>query len=554
MSTHLRIILLGVAWFLLGGLLAVGLFVRLTGVSSSIAGFTNQQLPMALAIEQVRSEMLEAQATCQQLALMEDQASVEQGAATLRGQLWKIEADMATLATRTVDSNLQAAFRPGFDAAGAWHRAARMFMAEREGDLSAARRPDNENMLAEVSAKFTTAENEISQFMHQDLRPALEARAEATRVAIASVRNDSMMLIGLASAAGCALTVLMARAVRAQQITAAAAQAKQAFDARVSNSLNMAQTETEVLQLAEDIIAGVDPNLPAALLIADSSRAHLAQTAATPAAGCSTDGAPLCGVRAPGACPAVRRGFEVTFRSSSDFDSCPHLRRRATGPCSATCVPITITGQQVGVLHAVTPDHQPLPDESISRLTVIAAKLGERIGVIRAFNQSEDQATKDALTGLLNRRSTEEAIQRLQRDGTRFCVVYADIDHFKRLNDTYGHETGDRALRLFSRVLTDSLRPSDVISRWGGEEFVMILPNTSAELAKPIIERLRVAISENTGLGAVPAVTASFGIAECGPSDDFAERLNEADAALLLAKQNGRNRIALAGSLLAAAG
>jgi diguanylate cyclase (GGDEF)-like protein len=402
-----------------------------------------------------------------------------------------------------------------------------------------------------VSERFRQAEELFSEFMTKSLRPSLVTRADSTKAVIQSIRNESLMLILLASSAGCALTILMARAVHLQQRTAASAQERSAFDARVSEALGMVHSEPDALRLVEDIIERVAPDVPTAILIADSSRAHLHQAAGTLTASHSV---PLCGVRAPGMCPAVRRGVEITFASSEDFGACPHMRHRAGGPCSATCVPMTITGQHVGVLHAVTPEGKPLDSESILRLSVIAAKTGERIGVIRAFNRSEDQASKDALTGLLNRRSAEDRVQHLQRMHASFCIVYADIDHFKKLNDTHGHETGDRVLRQFSRIMRDALRPTDVVSRWGGEEFVMLLPDATLEQAGPVIERLRQAIAEGSGSGSVPAVTASFGLAECAPSDDFAERLNEADTALLRAKQEGRNRLAFAGRVLTSAG
>lgn len=562
MRVHSRIILLGVAWFLLGGLLAVGLHVRLTGVSNTTSEFTDQQMPVALAVESIRSQLLNAQSTCHKLSLDTDLNTTQTDCSKLRGQLWKIENDLVGLDNTLTEGELRAQYRPAFDSAVSWHKAARKFMIGRETELQqyASADPNATNVIAlppataalvEVATQFDSAESQFNEFMDLGLRPSLTARALASREVVSAIRNESLMLIALASAAGCALTILMARAVHNQQRTAAAAQDRQAFDARVVDALGMASTEPDALRLVEDIISRVNPDLPAAILIADSSRAHLHQAAATEAARSCT---PLCGVRAPSMCPAVRRGFEVTFHSSNDFDACPHLRHRASGPCSATCVPITITGQQVGVLHAVTPDTRPLNGESILRLTVIAAKAGERIGVIRAFDRSEDQATKDSLTGLLNRRSAEDRVQQLQRSQISFCIVYADIDHFKKLNDTHGHETGDRVLRQFSRVMREALRPTDIVSRWGGEEFVMLLPEATIEQARPVIERLRMAIAENSGGGSVPPVTASFGLAECGPKDDFAERLNEADSALLRAKQEGRNRIALAGATLARVG
>lgn len=542
MRTHSRILLLGVVWLVLGGLLALGLHVRLTGIGKSTTEFMDRQLPMAAALEGVRSQVLQAQAICHRLARTTDPVQGASEVKRLDDSLREIEKGLGTLEQSIAEPSLQTAFRPVSDAVATWHRSARRFHAERQLELTQAVIETHAN-ISDVSEHFDAAQDGLRSFMDGDLRPSLLARADATRTIVSAVRNESLTLIALGSVAGCALTVFMARAVRAQQRSAALAQERQEFDSRVTAALSMAQSEGEAMHLVESILEEVQPEVPAAVLVADSSRAHLHQTAATPAAaGCT----PLCGVRAPSHCTAVRRGFDITFPSSREFDACPHLRNRENGPFSATCVPITITGQHVGVLHAVTPDRKPLSSDSVARLTLIAAKVGERIGVLRAFSQSEDQATKDALTGLLNRRSAEEEVHQLQRNGTSFCIVYADIDHFKRLNDTHGHETGDRVLRLFSRIVTEALRPTDIVARWGGEEFVLILPNADTRVAHPIIDRLRQAVMDGTSTGSVPSITASFGLAECDPKDDFSERLNEADAALLQAKKAGRNQVKLA--------
>jgi len=531
MRTHSLILWLGGVWIVLGGLLALGLHVRLSGVARSTAEFTDRQLPMALAVESIRSKVLDAQATCHHLLAESDPETLAASHKALEGQLWTIESELTELdASLTENTQLRTAFRPAFDSAVAWHKAARQFAGQPNG-------------LSDLSRAFTKSQSQLNEFMERDLRPVLMARADATRTLTSSIRNESLALIGLAAIAGCALTVFMARTVRAQHRTAAMAQARQNFEARVAEAMNMAQSEGDAMKAVEAVIEAIQPSLAAAVLVADSSKAHLHQAAATTAAVARSEScSPLCEVRSPSHCPAVRRGFEVTFANSNDFDACPKLRGRSGGALAAACVPITIAGQHVGVLHAVTGADHPLSIEEIDRLTVIAAKAGERVGVIRAFNQSEDKATRDPLTGLFNRRTLEDRVQQWQRGGTPFCIVYADIDHFKNLNDTHGHETGDRVLRVFSRIMTESLRPTDLLGRWGGEEFVLLLPRTNMENSRPIIERLRCAVAEAAKSGAIPSMTVSFGLAECEPGDEFSERLAEADGALLRAKQAGRNR------------
>ena len=252
------------------------------------------------------------------------------------------------------------------------------------------------------------------------------------------------------------MTRRMARALRLQEDAAADMNAErerqgrvQAFEARLSRGLDMMRDETATLRLVEEVIAVAAPSVRAEVLLADSSRAHLHRAAAAPQgeqwAGCA--------VVAPGDCPAVRRGHHLSFQSSGQFDSCPYLKGRPSGNCSAVCVPLSIMGQTVGVLHATAADGCLPPREEVVALEQVASKAGERLGMLRAFRQSEAQAATDPLTGLLNRRSLEQQVHQLTRHEVPFSIAYGDLDHFKSLNDTYGHETGDKALRTFAGAL-----------------------------------------------------------------------------------------------------
>ena len=121
----------------------------------------------------------------------------------------------------------------------------------------------------------------------------------------------------------------------------------------------------------------------------------------------------------------------------------------------------------------------------------------------------------------------------------------ADLDHFKALNDTYGHETGDRALRLFARVLRDSLRSSDIISRYGGEEFAIAFPDCSAIEATRALNTAHAQLDAAITVGGLPKFTSSFGITDAEPGEELAAVLRRADDALLLAKRQGRDRVVL---------
>jgi diguanylate cyclase (GGDEF)-like protein len=156
----------------------------------------------------------------------------------------------------------------------------------------------------------------------------------------------------------------------------------------------------------------------------------------------------------------------------------------------------------------------------------------------------------DALTGVANRRALTERAQieiaALSRNPGPLSVVMFDIDHFKRVNDTFGHAVGDTVLSHVALVAKENLRPGDLIARIGGEEFALLLPHTEVREAQAIAERIRAKIAEAQVVSgeAVVSVTCSFGVA---PFDDTSgtidNALRRADSALYLAKQDGRNRV-----------
>jgi diguanylate cyclase (GGDEF)-like protein len=123
----------------------------------------------------------------------------------------------------------------------------------------------------------------------------------------------------------------------------------------------------------------------------------------------------------------------------------------------------------------------------------------------------------------------------------------SDLDHFKMLNDTYGHETGDRALRSFASMLRATLRVEDIVCRYGGEEFALILPGCSAHEASEILERVRLELHAATRQGGVPSYTASFGVVDADPAEDLEAVLRRADSSLFEAKRGGRDRIVING-------
>jgi diguanylate cyclase (GGDEF)-like protein len=165
------------------------------------------------------------------------------------------------------------------------------------------------------------------------------------------------------------------------------------------------------------------------------------------------------------------------------------------------------------------------------------------------------EARTDALTGLRNRRALEEAaeteLKRCARTGMPISVILGDIDRFKRINDTHGHEVGDKVIRVVAEHLHAVARETDALGRWGGEEFLVILPDTDEAAAAAVAERVR-AVIENGVMPAALNVTISLGVAgmEAGSVTDpscWADLVRRADGAMYRAKDAGRNRVVAAG-------
>lgn len=385
--------------------------------------------------------------------------------------------------------------------------------------------------------------------------PALTSRAPH---ALDRVRT-SLLWVLLTAGLGICIAFVVARstvrATVAQQREIEARDGLREVDARRNEqesrlhyALEMARDEDAAIGTIGLALRELRSATLAELLVADSSRAHVRRAVTTDEEGRG----PGCGVGTPNDCPAVARGQTLTFADSTKFDACPQLRDRGIAPCSAICVPVSIMGAAAGVLHAIGPID--VSDRSlVDDLEQIATKAGERLGLLRAFSRSEAQASTDSLTGLATRRNLEEQVATIERDRVPYAVAFGDLDHFKQLNDVHGHETGDRALRLFARTLRDSIRPTDIAGRWGGEEFVIVLPHTTANEAVGVLERIRESLALTLATGSTPAFTVSFGVGDFEDADTFGDRVGSADQALLAAKRAGRNRVVVASAETASA-
>ena len=311
---------------------------------------------------------------------------------------------------------------------------------------------------------------------------------------------------------------------------------RSSFSNQLVEALEMADSEAEADRVIARAMGAISDVHPMELMLADSSRAHLERACVHP-----KTGSPNCTVESPYSCIAVRRGFPQIFPDAEALNACPKLLGRMGGSVSAACVPVNFMGRALGVLHVAGAKGKPPNAEQIAQLTALGVHAGNRIGTLRAFARSQLQASTDSLTGLTNRRAAEEVLSNLMAIDSAFAVVMSDLDFFKRLNDTQGHEAGDRALKLFADTARGVVRDRDHVVRWGGEEFALLLPGANAERAAEVVDRLRSALAQAHLLAGTPIFTASFGISDSSMSRDRETVVRLADEALYRSKQAGRD-------------
>lgn len=211
---------------------------------------------------------------------------------------------------------------------------------------------------------------------------------------------------------------------------------------------------------------------------------------------------------------------------------------------SIACIPMKVYSDPIGVINVTNKkDDAGFNDEDVELLKAVADQSAVAINKAQLW----EMAVTDSLTGLYVRRyfmmKFQEELLRAQRYEKNLTVIMADLDRFKLINDTYGHSTGDRVLRIVGRFLQQNIRDIDIIARFGGEEFVILLPEADKNEARTVSERLRYNL-ENLNRDDCPSLTLSLGIAAF-PKDgiDIEELIIKADAAMYAAKQSGRNRV-----------
>ncbi len=206
-------------------------------------------------------------------------------------------------------------------------------------------------------------------------------------------------------------------------------------------------------------------------------------------------------------------------------------------------VPIVSNSVCLGVLSVTDVERDAFDESCVEALLLLATICAPHIEVARLSRLS----SADPLTGVLNRRGLEELLQHAESTRT-LSIVMVDLDHFKRVNDTYGHGVGDEVLRAVANRLAESVRVSDAVARVGGEEFMLVLPGITRTVAARIAERARHRIERSPiTVGSRPIeITASFGVATRAEGESHEQTIARADEALYRAKAAGRNRVELA--------
>jgi diguanylate cyclase (GGDEF)-like protein len=307
----------------------------------------------------------------------------------------------------------------------------------------------------------------------------------------------------------------------------------------MAHRMQAARTDEELASVVRIFAPRVLPDLPGALYAHNNSRNLLMPLAVWGGLEVEPNGF------SPEQCWALRRGqSHFVVEPGSDI-MCAHVH---DGMHHYHCEPLLAGGEVIGVLYL----QGVVGTESRFRLTVLSENIASALVNHRLQRGLREQTIRDPLTGLFNRRYMEEMlaleIVRTARSGNPLSLIMCDIDHFKRFNDEFGHDAGDAVLQMVAAELRSRFREGDVVCRFGGEEFTIIAPSTSAEALASRAEFVRQTISEiavQQGGRTLGSVTMSFGIApwQSGMDREGISLIKSADIALFEAKRQGRNKV-----------
>jgi diguanylate cyclase (GGDEF)-like protein len=250
----------------------------------------------------------------------------------------------------------------------------------------------------------------------------------------------------------------------------------------------------------------------------------------------------------PEECWAIRRGFLHETNLSAPAIPCSHIKNPKQD-FSYICAPVSAQNEIFGSLYIEIENYDDaLLIEYHLLINMVSKTIALAIANINLRNLLRDQSIRDALTGLYNRRFLDEFLIKqigyAKRQKNNLAIIMFDLDNFKKINDTYGHEAGDIILEKLGHLMTSITRAEDAVCRYGGEEFICILQNCSLVLAKKRAEEFRQKIQQMTPGALLPSVTISLGISAY-PTDGQSpnELIEKADKALYESKKTGKNKI-----------
>ncbi len=406
--------------------------------------------------------------------------------------------------------------------ANAWHRVAQSAIVSLEKTgrspsvTSAAKAKAVMDRFRAVHAAFDTA---LSQRRSHSL-------STATAIAVAV----AVALAALLAATGVLLTRRMARNE----------EERQRDQSELRELLQASESEQESRDLLIRHVEKLVPRAGAAVLNRNNSDDRLEMTV-------SARNSPLRDANAeqmrPRSCMAVRLSHSYDHHPGDPGLQECEICGAVQG--TAICEPLLVGGQVIGSV--LVASKKPIDAERRARLRESVAQAAPILANQRNLAIAERRAASDALTGLPNRRAADETFKRMaaqaSRNASPLTAILLDLDHFKEVNDQHGHEGGDRALALVGNIIQSTIRTSDFAARFGGEEFLVLLPATDGDAAAIVAEKLRMEIAHAELVGIAP-LSASLGLAvlptDAGEPDEL---LRKADRALYVAKENGRNRV-----------
>jgi len=413
-----------------------------------------------------------------------------------------------------------------------------------EGPLEVLR---DENVASDVQRRGPA----LVQLASVDGRLHIVRDAEGTYVAVGDFPYGAgMLLVGeehsptILEAVATELRRFIAGMRLAEDQAAATRGGARVLAARLSRIASGAQTLEGIARAGVELAEQLGQRAAALVLAAgDSARVLVVSGAADRR---------LAGLALSTEAPVVRAittGVPVATRGTEDVFG-PGVPERRRSERAGTAYPLTDGSVVVGALVLLGPPLDP-NTPPIDDLGPLIAELGPRLAAARAVHDAERRAVVDPLTGLRNRREFERTLTAYgPRSPDPATLIYVDLDHFKRLNDTLGHPAGDAALKHVARLLEAAVRDGDLVARIGGEEFAVWLPRTGLREGLEVAERIRRSVAEKalTWSGSVYPLTTSCGIASCPELvGDVLNLPAAADAALYRAKQAGRNRVEKAG-------